>query len=836
MVALREEHPARARTVRSRTARHRGGTLPAGTPGLLDLTDMALIDVGWTGVVGVGVLDSARCGVTIDNIGVELRYTGDLDNNSVAVLEYKKSTDSLWRTTLPMWRSDDIPTDKYHAGSALLCDANTLYDLRVTVTDSGQTAQVTAQVRTRANPPDPATLTINRWLDNATASVNDAGTGTAVGVPVKSLRRALTLANSASGDQTWLLKDGYYVAPGAVLTGNGHKITFVGEHPASDLQAVTRGGTTRSYAQILGGGHATIEPRASDGGACMWAPTGATDPDLQMGAWTDTGTITHNRIAPWVSTVMNDSNGISRTVWVWTGCPINGTLPPGYMTFCSTRSGRTSICPYWLPQGVVAWPNPGTAYTQGSTNTAAEWLAEIYDGSGYHFGFWSTATTNIIYARFPDDINPNSMYGWVTPDYSLTAGQVDAKCFDLATPDHRFSGLEFRGFANAFQVHAGADRTIVDRCYFEGCKSGYYNRGTMVTPTSSLYSNDTTFERNYLQNHGFWELTAPTPATPMPWRFIKQSHKNEAGTYGGDGMGRRNVVRNCTSRGGFDFVGYFDTGYDRYSGENHDLLNNWISECGDDAFDLSYQKNNVRIMGNRIEYTYTALSSAPTQSGVVYVINNVWWRTGAQGVRWDYLGSTTNGLLFKTSGVTPPSKIYVIHNTLWSDALTTTDGAAAHCAGWTRAGGGLADLVPHFVFRNNIIRASPTAGTSKQLGTVTPPDASGDKLWDSDYNDWSAAAVTGTSDRYMSVPVVSPGDSTASYRTNGAAYGVGAHDCLRSATFSGVPDAQLVDPVNGDLHLIGGSSLLAAGIAIYPYERVGVDFPGIAPNIGAIVP
>lgn len=826
--------PVRSRAVRLRPGLNRGGVLSGGTPGLLDLTDMSLTDVTWSGPPGVGVLDAARCGVTINNIGVELRYSGDTDGSSIATLEYKRSGDVAWRSTLPMWRANQNPDDMYHAGSCLMVDSDTQYDIRVTVSDNGQTAQVTSQVRTRPDPPAPNTLVPNRWLDDSTANANDLGTGTSSGTPVKSLRRAVTLANSAAGDQVWLVRDGNYVAPGVVLTGNGHKITFVADHPAVDLATITHNGAPHAYAQLVGGARSCIEPRASDGGPCMWAPTGATDADLQMGAWTAEGTITSNRIAPWVSTNIVDSASVSRQCWVWTGVPLVGTLAPAHINFGTTRTGRTSICPYWLPQGVVAWPNPGTAYSQGATNTVATWLAEIYAGSGYHWGFWST-TGNVIYARFPDGVNPNSYYGYVTPDYSLTQGQIDAKAFDLNTPDHRFSGLEFRGFANAFQVHAGAHRTIVDRCYFEGCKSTYYNRGTQVALGPSLYSNDTTFERNLLQVRGYWEGNAPTNAYPMPWRFVKQSHKNESGAYGGDGLGRRVVVRNCTAQGGFDFTGYFDTGYDRYSGECHDIYDNLVFEAGDDAFDLSYQKNNVRIYLNRVEYTFTGLSSAPTQSGVVYFFNNIIWRTGMAGNRPDYFGSSFNGLLFKTSGVVPPSKIYVLHNVMWTDAVVNCDGGPAHCAGWTRAGGGIATDVPHFVFRNNIIRGSPTSGTSKQLGTVSDRDpVTNDPLWDSDYNDWSAAAITGLSDRYMSTPTTSPGDSTANYRTFGAVAGVGAHDCLRSATFSGVPDAEFVSATTGDMRLTGSSVLLAAGTPIYPFERPGVDFSGSAPDLGIV--
>lgn len=825
-----------------------GSLTGPGASGFSSLSAMTLTDVTWTGT-GIGTLDTTRINSTFNNIGVELRYTGDPDDNSTVTMDYKTTAGSIWRTVLPFYRSIGAPADKYHTGSALLCTPGTSYDLRLNIIDGTDTAQVTATVSTRTDINVTTALTPNRWLDSVAG--NDANTGTTSGTPVKSLRKAVQLANAAASAQVWLVKDGSYVATSALGINNASDIpiTFVAEHPAAGRVSTSIGGQTRSLATLTGVAHPIIEPRASDGGPLVWGPTAAADSDLQSGATTDTGTITSNRKGPWTNPSITGTDSVVYTdIWKWTACPAEASTTPARIVFASTRTGLCTSLAFWRPvvSGSLNVAGSEPPWTWGDLTTVQGWVAEMHRTPGlYNYGCWNDGTTNDLYLRLPGDVNPNTLYGWVSPEehFTLPSGQAILP----ESADQRYSGLEFRGNTIGVATFGTqpCPRLIIDRCFFNNTLSAVHETGTAGPP--SVYNFDLLFDSNFLQAYFTWEdgtlrnaVTANGPY-PVPWRFVKGTpgKGNEGGGMGANGSSRRRVVRFNRFDSTFDAVGTFDTGFDRYSGSDNDFHDNYIVHCSDDMCDLSFNKNNLRVYNNRCELTRDGFSYGPIASGIVYVFNNVWWRVGMSGLVSDWIGTTTSGtgFMLKMEGWVPWSKTYWLNNTWWSDITTDARGHATQDHLWSLAAGGSGPDSGRITYRNSIGRGQGGASSSIITQIQNPPSHNGYFVWDSDYNDWSAVpgSAAGNANGYVqNFPGVDPGNSTSAYRTNAATFGVGTHDCLRSTTFSGVCDAELVNPTAGDLRLKTTSVLVNAGTPIYPFERAGTDYLGAAPDLGYI--
>ncbi len=190
---------------------------------------------------------------TWTSISVEANFTNDDNDNNSAIVEYKKAADSVWLAAVPLAedRRATIATDSgnvanpgymQYRGSILWTDNNTLYDVRVTFTDSDGvtgTNPVTGQVTTQ-NPNAPISSgTIWYVADHG----NDTtGNGTA-GNPWKTIGKARTVwvagdiidVEGTINDSTTLTEDGnsthWYTiranVASATLDGNGAATAFV---------------------------------------------------------------------------------------------------------------------------------------------------------------------------------------------------------------------------------------------------------------------------------------------------------------------------------------------------------------------------------------------------------------------------------------------------------------------------------------------------------------------------------------------------------------------------------------------------------------------------------
>jgi hypothetical protein len=336
------------------------------------------------------------------------------------------------------------------------------------------------------------------------------------------------------------------------------------------------------------------------------------------------------------------------------------------------------------------------------------------------------------------------------------------------------------------------------------------------------------FEYNRIVDTNLW-TDDPVARPAIPWHFVKQTIINANGTsypysrlgsasetagVHGDGGARRVVIRHNTVEGTFDGVNGYHEGFDRYSMQDADVHDNLFRQLADDGLDVARGTINYRAWNNRFERTLTVLSG-PAEYGPIYFFRNEAWRTGNAGVGKTLDGRVPPAAFFKYGGKSvPTARVYVLHNTLWTDQTT-----------WDTVSGGAEFASPgafeeaHFL-RNNVIRATRYA--------YAATDRPG--RWDEDYNDFS------TSDTSRGLQLGNrsydgrPGRTVAAYR---AASGQGAHTNTRGE-FVVVSDSQLAGPLDADLRPGLESHFIDAGTPLPNIsDRPGIDYSGAAPDLGA---
>jgi hypothetical protein len=285
------------------------------------------------------------------------------------------------------------------------------------------------------------------------------------------------------------------------------------------------------------------------------------------------------------------------------------------------------------------------------------------------------------------------------------------------------------------------------------------------------------------------------------------------GVAGADGSAQREVVRHNTIDGAFNGVSiYPGAGVDRYANQDMDVYENLIKHVADDALEPSGQNINFRAWRNRIEDASVVLSSDPLLYGPVFLFRNEGWRLGSAGVPDDAQGHLTYPVspFFKyDAGSTVRGRIYVLHNTLWADPNLSS----AVTLGGYQYGGTSGSWTEAFYLRNNIIHASKVA-----FGIST-----GD-MWNEDYNYFNSSDVTRGID-YVGVKYTT---DVAAYRL---ASGQGAHTNV-SGNFVTTP--RLANPGGANITLPAGSPLIDAGTALPNLsDRAGIDYTGVAPDLGA---
>jgi hypothetical protein len=612
---------------------------------------------------------------TFASIGVEFLFTGDDNANASAALAFKPAGATAWRDGLPLWPvGGAVPAPgRAFYGSALLLDAGTKYDLRVTLTDPegilGQRV-VTGTITTRAENVAPiASLAPTLYL-SPTGDDKAAGSATA---PWRTLDQALTAAPDGAIVQ---VAPGSYAPP---TVARKSPLTLVAQHPAVD-----------DNREPLAGPHSVIEPQTSS------APAGTANAS-NPGPWTEVA-------------LTGPATGAPYKVWKWAGSPVKDATR---LTIAPDRNA--------VPQRVAYWDRKNGTKDRYTLGSPEGWAEVVYKNETYNYGFASFGTD--LYLRLPGDRNPNTFYVTV---HAEANGQGKGRLL-IDAPNVRLAGFEIRSVDVWFGATASGG--IVDHNLFLGATLAY--AGDQGPP--STYSADQLVERNRFVDTGLWSVDPAAPA--IPWNFIKTAIRlNGAATdwsrvgaeaettaIGARGGAHRTVIRNNTIDGYFNGIGVYNEGFDRYAQQDTDIYNNLLRHISDDGIEPEDQAINWRVWNNRLEETSTALSTGPVDYGPIYFFRNEIWRLGSRGVGADGRGDKGVGVVaFKFSGSSKPAaRIYVINNTFWTDQ-PGADGGNQY------AGGG--GNPERFYLRNNIFRMTryafaPPANTSKSA-----------ERWDEDYD------------------------------------------------------------------------------------------------------
>jgi hypothetical protein len=690
---------------------------------------------------------------TFNSIGIELLFSGDDNKNAAAALSFKKAGESSWREGLPLWGTyDSNAPGRAFYGSALLLDPGTTYDIRVSLSDPDGVSgsfTVNGKITTRAEDiPAPSTLKPTHYV-----SVNgsDSNSGTSTSSAWKTLEKAFTSAPSGAVVQ---VGPGSYAPPKSARTS---PITLVAQYTAvDDNQSV-----------INAGKHSVIEPQS------ISTPN--------SGTWQQV-------------TLKGPATGKSYKVWKWTNSPAaTSTL----MAYAPSRDAVPQRVAYWSQKS----GGPGGNWT---LKTPEGWAEVLYENDSYNYGF--TSFGRDIYARIPGDRNPNEFF--------VTIGDFTKDSVVIFnTSNVRLTGFELR--AVRVTMRPTANNGVVDRNLFV-LGHMYYQADPQTSP--STYPTNHVVQYNRFVSTGVWSLDANNPAIPrlfikntirIPghstgWNRVGELH--EESFIRGRGGARQLVVRYNAASGYFDGVGAYSasSNYDRYPKSDYDIHDNYIYGTADDVFEPDDHGINWRIWNNRIEYAPVVLSTGPGRFGPFYLFRNEVWRLGAAGVGANNSGNTgISGAGFKFSGGSDPqARVFVIHNTFWTDVPDANGGAQF-------AGGG--SNQESFYLRNNIFRMTRYAWEGK----LEQPSR-----WDEDFNHFATTDTSRALNRYLTV---------SSYRQS---TGQGAN----TNTTGGFHEAvRFVDPANGNLNLPSDSPLVDRGTPIPNIsDRPGVDYRGSAPDLGAI--
>ncbi|MGE3268391.1 MAG: hypothetical protein AB7P40_06565 [Chloroflexota bacterium] len=708
------------------------------------------------GRIDVGAL---RLTTTFRSIGIELPFDGDPNQNATADLSFRRVGDSAWRAGLDLWPTTEASGAAFY-GSTLLLQPGTPYEIRVAVVDPDgvtgspvQTATITTRAETIA---PPGALTPSYFVRaNGTDTADGRSVATAWGTIDKAIKDAPSGAIVQVGP-------GHYPTSRAVIGGwtyaRSLPLTLVAQYPAvnDDHQPVNE--AQRSVIEPIG----------------LSSPTGAAD-GPNPGVWQQV-------------TLTGPTTGGSYTVWAWINSPVSEATQLGYAL---SRSAS--------PVRVAHWKKD----TRDLASPAG-WAEKIATNLTYNAGFYATGRD--IYVRLPGNLDPNTLH--------ITAANKSHTGLAINGPDVRVSGFEIRQFSSGIEVMWGARNATIDHSLLTGNLTGVFFRAQGTT-----YGSDHVVQDNIIQDANLWSVNPQAPA--IPWMFIKSTVRNadgsdyatskvgansESAAITGRGSAQRVVVRRNIISGTFDGVrnGYND-GFDRYASQDMDVYDNVIQQVADDALEPELAAINFRAWNNRIDQSLTVLSTGPVKFGPVYLFRNTAWRTGRAGTGPDGQGRLPASAMFKYSGVSnPAARIYVVHNTFWTDVPEVSGGAQLASYG---------SNPEHFWLRNNLIRATMYAFDS--------PSASA--TWDEDANYFA----TTHPDRGLRYNKVIYDSNVPAYRV---ASGQGPHT---NAASGFTTDVSVRSGSSGDLRLPSGSPLIDAGVPVPNIsDQSGADYQGGAPDIG----
>ena len=732
--------------------------------------------------------------VEIHSIDLELTVSGDSDNSAQYLIEYKKQSDTTWRSFYPLWRARTSPSTQqsFHTsvyGSIMFLDPNTTYDVVVIIRDPGgitgsHTLTTTATTRTNTNQSASAAAPTH-YVDSING--DDSWTGTsdtlvssATG-PWKTLDKAISSANSASADMVIQLARGYYLHTGTWLNGSSkHRITLQCQFPAVD-----------DNGEIINvGDHTVIEAyRGSrpDGSASTGDNTGLTE-----GPWT-------NLISIGTYTIPDAS------LYFWEGSPVAAPNQLGYGT---TRADAPQRIAWWKVDS--GWDDE-------------QRIRFMFQNDTYEYGFMPNQAGTGTYLRLPPNApsqNPNTLYiTFGSPPLLTVNGLSETTPSETEGRIHRISGFEWRTSFSGIECEGYARKLQIDHNLFISCKNGVYWKTNADTTPASM-PTDVVVERNRFIDSNLratkgsdWSYGVGM----IPWTFIKSGsegggasngrtgEENETNAIGGSRGALRSVIRYNVVDGPFNaFMNY--AAADARAMQGTDAYHNVIRNINDDAFENEPHGICFKIWENHVENALVFLSLATNNYGPCYVISNRGWHFSVTEGPSTKAGTKDGSpLIYKLSSAHDyQPMVYTANNTFFTDEINMTFPSK----GWQFTNNGANQYGPLFTSANDIVRVYFRV-MEFDTGSIVIED----------YNFYAAgiddlAGAPGGIKLSGALNYQQPAE-TVDYRSetgggehtnlvDGATYGFGGS----GATFL---DAELPMISTGNFALRAGSMLLAAG-------------------------
>jgi hypothetical protein len=475
----------------------------------------------------------------------------------------------------------------------------------------------------------------------------------------------------------------------------------------------------------------------------------------------------------------------------WTLVTLTGPKTGENYQLWHWESGENSSTPYLTIDGwrVAPWDREGSDVDGWTLRTPAGFAEVLYNSDRFRHGYRhftsvdGASLAGDIYARFPDDMNPN--------EHTVRLGNSWMK---VDGPDIRISGFEL--VQVTVNVGDDAERNVIDHNLFDEGVVWF------SADKPSSYPVDTTVEYNVMEGSSIWS-TDPNRSMErgytIPWSAIK-SRMAISGqpVYGwtrvlagvevhaihGRGGSNRTVIRHNRISGYFNGFGGYTQDYDRNAWRDMDIHDNEIFDIGDDIIEPEGVVSNWRVWNNSMHDMFSAISTGPLRNGPLYIVNNLILDVGNHGSPPDYAGNQHNAKGFKYSGAANGTLVAVVGNTI------TTHPQGGETNGWLQAAGG-GPSQEFFYVRNNFVAMTRYAADF-------PWDS-----WDEDYNHWYTSDLT---------RCLGDEKTIAEYR---AKWTWGDHSNLF---------AECHDPVAAD-----DPRLIDAGVVV---PNLSDGYQGVAPDIG----
>ncbi len=385
--------------------------------------------------------------------------------------------------------------------------------------------------------------------------------------------------------------------------------------------------------------------------------------------------------------------------------------------------------------------------------------------------------------------------GWIIPEsssllYVRSLVDPNTQSWQLAEKDYGFFAESQNWiFIDGFKIKYYGANESGRAIRFNNCSNIIIRNNTLINNLQGIEifwdgadneGNNTRIESNDISD---------APVDTWPWDAVKYSTaETSAIVLNGH---KEIIVRNNHLHELFNGVYAGRWGDLENQGLNIDIdvYDNNLHNISDDGLEPEGACINNRFRNNTFNIGLVPVSLAPITVGPVWVMRNVCS---------NYNGT---GLKFGIEGYNPDGRVYVYHNTFWTDSL--------HFGGITEEMSAVTyhERSDNFVMRNNVFRGTWYAFRHKPIADLVDHD------WD--FDNWYTTQNEGYFIMHDDVIY-----ETATEFYN--ATGLEEHGIT-------VPPL-LLDPFNGDFHLQSISPNIDAGIVISGINDI---YTGAGPDLGA---